>query len=87
LATQDNEIRSKSAELMARNTKYLETTIAEAQRLGLAGAPDVKAAAQQVNAFVLGTVLSAKIQNDLEVLRNLEPTVIAIIGARVAVSL
>ena len=44
-----------------------------------------KAAAQQVYSFVLGTVLQAKIQNDVRVLRNLEPTVMAIIGASTAV--
>jgi TetR/AcrR family transcriptional repressor of nem operon len=85
LATQEDQIRAKSQELMARNTKYLEATIADAKREGLVSAADPKLAAQQIYAFVLGNVLQAKIQNDVEVLRFLEPTVMAIIGAKTAV--
>jgi TetR/AcrR family transcriptional regulator, transcriptional repressor for nem operon len=85
LATQEDKIRVKAEELMARNTKYLESAIADARREGLVAVENPKAAAQQVYSFILGTVLQAKIQNDVEVLRNLEPTVMAIIGARTAV--
>lgn len=85
LATQEDRIRAKSQEIMARNTKYLETTIADAKREGVVSAADPKIAAQQIYAFVLGNVLQAKIQNDLEILRHLEPTVMAIIGAKAAV--
>jgi len=85
LATQEDKIRVKAAELMARNTRYLESAIADARREGLVAAGNPKAAAQQVYSFVLGTVLQAKIRNDVEVLSNLEPTVMAIIGAKTAV--
>jgi TetR/AcrR family transcriptional regulator, transcriptional repressor for nem operon len=85
LATQDDKIRCKASELMARTAKYYESAIAEAKRDGLALIKDPKAAAEQVYAFVLGTIMQAKIQNDIEVLRNLEPTVMTIIGARVEV--
>jgi len=85
LATQEDKIRLKAEELMARNTRYLESAIVDASREGLVAVENPKAAAQQVYAFVLGTVLRAKIQNNVEVLRNLEPTVMAIIGARRAV--
>jgi len=85
LATQEDKFRAKAQELMARNTRYLESAIADAKREGLVGVENPKAAAQQVYSFVLGTLLQAKIQNDVEVLRALEPTVLAIIGARTAV--
>jgi len=86
VATQDNKIRAKVEELIARGTKYVESALADAQREGLVPVRDVKAAAQQVYSYVLGAVLRAKIQNDVEVLRDIEPTVMAIIGAKPAVT-
>ena len=84
LATQEDAIRAKTEELMGRNMKYLESAIAEAKREGLVSADDPKKAAQQVYSFVLGSVLQGRIRNDIEALRHLEPTVMAIIGAKSA---
>jgi TetR/AcrR family transcriptional repressor of nem operon len=82
VATQDDKIRAKAEELIARGTKYVETAIAEAQREGSLPPGDARQLAQQAYSFVLGALLRAKIQNDVEVLRNLSPTVMAIIGAK-----
>lgn len=82
VATQDDKIRAKAEELIARGTKYVETAIAEAQREGSLPAGDARQLAQQAYSFVLGALLRAKIQNDVEVLRDLSPTVMAIIGAK-----
>jgi len=85
VATQDEKIRGKAEELIARNTKYVEGAIAEAQREGLiSGDADPRQLAEQVYAYILGTVLSAKIKNDLEILRHLAPTVLSIIGIQAA---
>jgi TetR/AcrR family transcriptional repressor of nem operon len=85
LATRDDKIRSIVEELMERGVKYVESAIADAKREGTVQVHDPKGAARQVFSYILGTVLSAKIQNDVEVLRNIEPTVMAIIGAKTAV--
>ncbi len=85
IATQDEKIRAKTEELIARSTKYLESAIADAKREGLVAVDDPKAVAGQVYSFVLGSLLQAKIQNDTGGLRQLEPTVMAIIGARITV--
>jgi len=85
VATQDDKIRAKAEELMQRGGKYVESAIADAQREGLVSSEDPKVIAQRVSSFVLGTMLRAKIHNDPEVLRGLAPTVMAIIGAKVAV--
>ena len=85
VATQDDKIRAKAEELMARSRKYLESAIADARREGSVAVENPRLAAQQVYSFVLGSILQAKIQNDVEVLRHLEQTVMAIIGARTAV--
>lgn len=84
VATQDDKIRAKVEELIERGTKYLESAIAEAQRDGSVPPGNAKELARQVHAYVMGTLLRAKIQNDVEILRNLAPTVMAIIGARSA---
>lgn len=82
IATRDDRIRAKAEELLARGTKYVENAVAEAQRDGSLPAGNPKSIAEQVYSFVLGVVLRAKIQNDVEVLRDLSPTVMAIIGAK-----
>jgi TetR/AcrR family transcriptional repressor of nem operon len=82
LATQQEKIRIKAEELISRIIRYLESAIADAKRDGLVAVENPKASAQQVYSFVTGTVLQAKIQNDIEMLSRLEPTMMAIIGAR-----
>jgi TetR/AcrR family transcriptional repressor of nem operon len=82
VATQDDKIRAKVQELIARGMKYVESALADAIREGSVGITDPKATAQQVNSFVLGALLQAKVQNEVEVLKNLEPTIMAIIHAR-----
>jgi TetR/AcrR family transcriptional repressor of nem operon len=86
IATQEGEIRAKAEELMLRGMKYVENAIADAKREGLVPVENPKLSAQQVYSFVMGAILQAKIRNDAEVLRNLLPTVLCILGAREAVA-
>ena len=66
--------------------RYVESAIADAKREGSVPAEvDPKRTAQKVFSLVMGSMLQAKIQNDVEVLRDLEPTAMAILGARTAV--
>lgn len=85
LATRQEKVRIKAEELMLRDIDYLEGAIADAKREGLLAVQNPNAAARQVYSFVVGTLLQARIQNDVEVLHNLEPTVMAILGARTPV--
>jgi TetR/AcrR family transcriptional regulator, transcriptional repressor for nem operon len=87
LATQDDKIRAKAEEMIRRGTKYLEGAIAEAQREGSVPPGDAKQLAQQAYAYVMGAMLRAKISNDVEVLRDLAPTVLAILGAKAGAAL
>ncbi|MGE3309491.1 MAG: TetR/AcrR family transcriptional regulator [Limisphaerales bacterium] len=82
VATQDDKIRAKADQLIERGTKYVESAIAEAQREGSLPSGDARRMAQQVYSFILGALLRAKIQNDVEILRDLAPTVMAILGAK-----
>ena len=85
LANRQEKVRIKAAELMLRDIDYLESAIADAKREGSLSVENPNAAAQQVYSFVIGTLLQARIQNDVEVLHNLEPTVMAIIGVKTPV--
>jgi TetR/AcrR family transcriptional repressor of nem operon len=82
LATQDEKIRVKSEELNDRGRKYLECTIADAIRAEVVTVKDPVVASHRVWSLALGMMVEAKLQNSLEGLRDLEPTVMAIIGAK-----
>ena len=86
LATQDEKVRRKTEELIERNTKYVESAIAEAQREELVCVNDPRTAAQQVYSYALGLLLQAKIRNDLKVLRHLAPTIMTMLGAKEVVA-
>jgi len=81
IATQDEKIRAKVHELIARNLKYLESAIAEAKRSGTASVTSPQLAAERVYSLVLGALLQARVRNDVNLLRNLEPSVMALVGA------
>jgi len=86
VATQDEKIREKAQELMNRGRKYLESAIADAIRAGLVSVTDAAQAAQRIHSVVLGMLLEARVENSLEILRDLEPTIMSILGAKVAVA-
>lgn len=82
LATQDEKIRMKTQELVDRNVRYIESALMDAGLRGLVTISNLRGAARRVHSVVLGLLLHAKIHNDLEVLQDLEPTVMGLIGAR-----
>jgi TetR/AcrR family transcriptional regulator, transcriptional repressor for nem operon len=82
LATQDEKIRAKSQEIMDRTTRYLESALRDAIREGVVSLEEPAAGAKRVYATVLGTLLYAKVHNDLSVLQDLESTIMRTIGAR-----
>lgn len=85
LSTQDEKIRQKSQEIFDRGCKYIETALCDAQKEGLIEKYDAARKSRAISAFVIGMLLQAKVQNDVEVLRDLGPQVLQLIGAPVAV--
>jgi TetR/AcrR family transcriptional repressor of nem operon len=81
LATQDEKIRIKAVELMDRNIRYVESALMDAKRQGLVSINDSQAGARRVYSSALGLLLQAKIRNELELLEDLEPMVMNMIGA------
>jgi TetR/AcrR family transcriptional repressor of nem operon len=86
LATRDPKIRAKTQEMLERGLRYLEGAIADAKRLGLIDIGDATAAAKQVSSCILGLLVQAKIDNNPELLRELEPTIMRLLGARTALA-
>lgn len=82
VATQDEKIRAKSEELMDCGRKYIESAIADAIRAGLVSVTDPVRAAQRIVSVSIGMLVEAKVENDLETLRDLEPTMLRLLGAK-----
>jgi TetR/AcrR family transcriptional regulator, transcriptional repressor for nem operon len=83
LSTQDEKIRQKAQEMFSRKCKYIETTLRDAQKEGLIAKMDFAARSQAVGCFIMGMLLQAKVLNDPEVLRDLAPNILQMIGAAV----
>jgi TetR/AcrR family transcriptional repressor of nem operon len=83
LSTQDEKIRQKAQEMFSRKCKYVETTLRDAHKEGLIEKTDFAAKAQAVCCFMMGTILQAKVQNNPEVLRDLFPNILQMIGVAV----
>jgi TetR/AcrR family transcriptional regulator, transcriptional repressor for nem operon len=86
LATQDPKIRAKTQEMLERGLRYLEATIADAQRLNLIEVTNTKATAKQISCSVLGLMMQAKIENNLAVLEELTPTILRLLGLKLALA-
>jgi TetR/AcrR family transcriptional repressor of nem operon len=82
LATQDENIRAKAQEFMERTIRYLESALADAIRQELVSITDSQKFSKRIYSAALGTLLNAKVHNDLKVLEELEPTIMDMIGAR-----
>ena len=81
LSAQDEKIRLKVYEMFERTCKYLETTFRDAHSQGLIPAQDFAAAARAACSHIIGTLMHARIKNDLEVLVDLHPNLLRLVQA------
>lgn len=81
LGTQDARLRAKADECMAHGRQYLERAVSEAQERGEIAAGDPYQLAETVHACALGLLVTARVQNNPEVLRDLAPAVFRLLGA------
>lgn len=82
LATQDEKIRGKTDQFVGRTIKYVESALRDAKHEGTIQISDPSVTAKRVYSMVLGTLLFARIRNSLEVLDDLEASIMDIIGVR-----
>lgn len=83
LSTQDEKIRQKAQEMFARFCLYIETALRDAHREGLIEKCDFAAKSCVIYSFAMGMLLQAKLKNDPDVLRDLAPSILQMIGAAV----
>jgi TetR/AcrR family transcriptional repressor of nem operon len=84
LATQDERIRASSEELIYAGRKYVETAITDALREGAISAVDPAQLARRIYSVCLGMLFEARVQNNLEILRDLKPAILELLGTKTA---
>jgi TetR/AcrR family transcriptional regulator, transcriptional repressor for nem operon len=81
VCTQETALREKIQEILDRKLSYFESTIRDAHAQGLIEAPDAKAKAKTLFIFIQGALTQARIQNNLELLRDNYPSALDLLGA------
>ena len=86
VSTQDEPLRDKVEEILNRKIKYFESAIRDAHAQGLIVAPDAKTKAKGLFACYQGTLTQARIQNDVEPMREFKEYALDFLGAKRAVA-
>ena len=82
VCTQEKNLSAKIQEVLDCHQRYLESAIRDAHAAGLINAPDAGCKARMLSAYFEGVLTQARIQNSLEVLREIPAGVLAILGAK-----
>ncbi len=82
VCTQEQAVGAKIQEILEYKARYFETAIRDGHAAGAFHAPDAAAKARVVRAYIEGLLTQARIQNDLEILREMPEGVFAMLGAR-----
>lgn len=81
LSGQEEPIRRKIEEILARYRGYFQRVLQEAKEAGMVETEDVAVTVKALVAYMEGMLLQAKVSNDVEILRELTPHVYRLIGA------
>ena len=81
VCTQETALREKIQEILERKLTYFESAIRDAHAQGLIVAPDAKAKAKTLFMLIQGALTQARIQNNLEPLRDIHPCALDLLGA------
>jgi len=82
VSTQDDVLRDKVQEILDRKVKYFESAIRDAHAHGLIVAPDAKAKAKGLFACFQGTLTQARIENNVELVREFKDVALDFLGAK-----
>jgi len=70
VSTQEDKLQKLVRQILDQKRKYLESLIRDAHAAGLIHAPDAAAKAQILFAYFQGMLTQARIENNLDILRN-----------------
>src|ERR1700680_2824794 len=82
VSTHDKVVRDTVDRIWNRKIKYFESAIRDADAQGLIEAPDPEGRAKMLFACYHGTLTQARIQNDVELIRDLKQVARGILGAK-----
>jgi TetR/AcrR family transcriptional repressor of nem operon len=82
VSTQDQIVREAIDRIMDRKMNYFISTVRDAQAEGLINAPDPVAKAKALFSCYQGTVAQARIQNDVELLREFKHVARDVLGVK-----
>jgi TetR/AcrR family transcriptional repressor of nem operon len=82
ICTQEDALQKKIQEIMDQKRKYIESAIRDAHAAGVIHAPDPAAKARMIFAYYEGLLTQARIQNDVEVLREIASGIFAMLGVK-----
>jgi TetR/AcrR family transcriptional repressor of nem operon len=70
ISTQEERLQKKIQEILDQKRKYMESAVRDAAAAGLIEAPDAAAKARTLFSFYQGLLAEARINNNLEILRD-----------------
>jgi TetR/AcrR family transcriptional regulator, transcriptional repressor for nem operon len=82
VCTQENKLEKTIQDIMVHKQKYLESAIRDAHAEKLIVAPDAAAKARMIMAYFEGLMTQARIQNNVELLRETASGIFAILGVK-----
>jgi TetR/AcrR family transcriptional repressor of nem operon len=82
VCTQEKELRAKIQEILEYCTKYLDSAIRDAHASGAIHASDAVAKGRVVRAYMEGLMTQARIQNNVEVMRDMARGVFEVLGVQ-----
>ncbi len=82
VCTQEDRLQKKIQEILDYKRRYIESAIRDAHAAGLVHAPDAAAKARMILAYYEGVLTQARIQNDVEVLRDTVGGMFAMLGVK-----
>ena len=82
VSTQDQIVRETIDRIMDRKMNYFISTVRDAAAQGLIDAPDPEAKARALFACYQGTMAQARIQNDIELLREFKGVAKDVLGVK-----
>jgi TetR/AcrR family transcriptional repressor of nem operon len=82
ICTQEEGLQKKIQEIMDQKRTYLESAIRDAHAAGEIHAPDPAAKARMILAYYQGLLTQARIQDNVEVLREAHSGILTILGVK-----
>jgi TetR/AcrR family transcriptional repressor of nem operon len=80
VSTQEQALRAKIQEIMEHKAKYLDSALRDAHAAGAIHAPDAAAKGRVVRAYMEGVMTQARIQNNVELMREMAHGVFEVLG-------